>query len=379
MNHSPTNDFRHYLKFISRLSMKTSQLSDLEIKHVRRGYEKLKYEDIFEHGRREKILPFIAFLFVSSKIDVPRWEVILAEYKQRNLSILRFLEDVFNKFEQRGIKRIFVYENFGALLKSGQEIACFASGDIDLYADFSEQDSITSELQNCGFKPEDGNFSSSTVSTVYHNPTVLGGEGYRLNVMWQPLSRKKLPFPLDIDKCIEWDNLDSYEDTHIKLPSLDALLYLCLLHISVHGYHRSPDMRLYTDAERLAVMNPDWDKIGAFAKHDKTEVRMATAALLTKMLLDIPLSDSWISQYSGKYAQINKLVRRVYDEEYDYLADEPFGLKVLLIEILSADKHWTSALIEMILPHKRWVRDYYLQGEGNIIKAYFMHIKNLVR
>ena len=379
MNQSPANDSKHYLKYISRLSMKTSQLSGSEIESVRRGYAKLNYEDIFEYGRKEKILPFIAFLFVTSRIDAPRWEVILEQYKQRNLSILHFLEDVFNKFEQRGIKRIFVYENFGALLKSGQEIACFASGDIDLYADFSQQDSITSELQNCGFKPEDGNFSSSTVSTVYHNPTVLGAEGYRLNVMWQPLSRKKLPFPLDLDMCIEWDNLDRYADTHIKLPSLDTLLYLCLLHISVHSYHRSPDMKLYTDAERLALMNPDWDKIAAFAKHDKTEVRVATAALLTKMLLDIPLSDSWISQYTGKYAQINKLVRRVYDEEYDYLADEPFGLKVLLIEILSADKHWTSALIEMILPPKRWVREYYLQGEGNIYKAYFMHIKNLVR
>jgi len=154
---------------------------------------------------------------------------------------------------------------------------------------------------------------------------------------------------------------------------------LCLLHISVHGYHRSPDMRLYTDTERLAVMNPDWDKIAAFAKHDKTEVRTATAAILSKMLLDIPLPESWISQYSRKFSQINKLIRRVYDKKYRYLSEEPFGLKVLLIEVLSSDKHWTRALVEMILPPKRWVRDYYLQGEGNILTAYLMHFKNLVR
>ncbi len=375
MNQSQQNDPKYYLKYISRLSMKTSKLTDLEIESVRGGYAKLKFDEIYEFGSTEKILPFIAHLFVRAGVEILRWEVIRSQYEKRNLEILGFLEDAFAKFHQCGIKRIFVYENFGALLKSGQEIACFASGDIDLYADYNEQKDISSALQDCGFMPK----ASTAVRTVYHSPTVLDGEGFRLNVMWQPLSRKKLPFPLDLDKCIEWDSLDTYKDTHIKIPSLDALLYLCLLHISVHGYHRSPDMRLYTDVERLAVMNPDWDKIAAFARHDKTEVRIATAALLTKMLLDIPLSDSWIDQYRSKYTQIKRLVKRVYDMKSNYLAEEPFGLKVLVIEVLSADKHWISALLEMIFPPQRWVRDYYLQGEGNLFNAYLMHIRNLVR
>ncbi|NQV51350.1 MAG: nucleotidyltransferase family protein [Candidatus Marinimicrobia bacterium] len=375
MNQSQQNDPKYYLKYISRLSMKTSKLTDLEIESVRGGYAKLKFDEIHEFGSTEKILPFIAHLLVRAGVEIPRWEVIRSQYEERNLEILGFLEDAFAKFDQYGIKRIFVYENFGALLKSGQEIACFASGDIDLYADYSEKEDISSALQDCGFMPK----ASTTVRTVYHSPTVLDGEGFRLNVMWQPLSRKKLPFPLDLDKCIEWDSLDTYKDTHIKIPSLDALLYLCLLHISVHGYHRSPDMRLYTDVERLAVMNPDWDKIAAFARHDKTEVRTATAALLTKMLLDIPLSDSWIDQYRSKYTQINRLVDRVYDMKCNYLAEEPFGLKVLVIEVFSADKHWISALFDLILPPQRWVRDYYLQGEGMLFKAYLMHIRNLVR
>mgnify|MGYP003985937379 FL=1 len=65
--------------------------------------------------------------------------------------------------------------------------------------------------------------------------------------------------------------------------------------------------------------------------------------------------------------------------KYNYLADEPFGLKVLLIEVLSAYKHWISALFEMIIPPQRWVRDFYLQGEGKLFTAYLMHIRNLVR
>ena len=310
-------------------------------------------------------------------MDIAFWKEIIHIYKKRNIEIIEILDKIFNKFLSENINKVFVYENFGALLISNTAIECFASGDVDLYADYSLKSAITSVLESEGFLPQKGNSSAETVKTEYLNKELFN-TGFGINLMWKPMSRLKLPFPLNIKNCVQWDKLGAYKETNILLPGIDTLMYLCLLHISIHGFHRAPDIRLYTDTDRVALKKPDWDKIAVFARNDKTEVRTATAAILTNKLLGMPLPSEYISKYSIKYKQVNRLLKRVYNSKNNYLRDEPKGFSVLLIEILSSDSNWGKAVIDILFPSKKWINEYYLQGKGSFLKGYYMHLKNLI-
>lgn len=367
----------YHLKTIARLSMKAGSFTDCEKIAFNEGYLIEGKDNLYFYAKKEKILPFVALRCMDLSLNISFWEEKFLVYEKRNLEIIVILDRIFSKFLSENINKVFVYENFGALLISSTSIGCFASGDVDLYADYSLKSDITRVLKTEGFLPQKGNSSTETVKTEYLHKELFN-TGFGINLMWKPMSRLKLPFPLNIKNSVQWDKLVTYKDSNILLPGIDALMYLCLLHISIHGFHRSPDIRLYTDTYRVALKKPDWDKISEFAKKDKTEVRTATAAILTSKLLGMPLPEEWIAKYTVKFKQINRLLKRVYDSENNYLYDEPKGFQVLLIEILSSDSNGAKALIDILFPSSKWIIEYYLQGKGSLLKGYFMHLKNLI-
>lgn len=358
-------------------AMKSQSLTANEKDIIQNGYPLATREIVYEFARVKKILPFVASLCCNLNIDKDFWKDTFDFYEKRNIQIIAILEKVFRKLKSSNSSKIFVYENFGALLASDISIGCFASGDVDLFADISIKNSITEVMISEGFFPKPSSVSLETVRTEYFNNNLFE-KGFGFNIMWKPLSRIKLPFPVNIDNCIKWDNLKTYKDTSIQLPDNDALMYLCLLHISVHGFHRSPDIRLYTDTDRVALTNPDWKRIAAFAQYDRTEVRTATAAILSHKLLGMPLPEVWNESYSKKYRQIKLLLKSVYDSENNRLKKEPGQLAILKIEILSSDSAWFKSILNILFPPKNWIRTYYLKNDGFILKGYLLHFLNLI-
>jgi hypothetical protein len=365
------------LKTIERLSMKANALTETEKILFKECYLVLGFETLLTYSKQKKIVPFVAKCCIDMGLSISSWKEHYNFYEIRNSDIIKILEAIFRKFSSEGINQVFVYENFGALLMSNTSVGCFASGDVDLYADYSVKKDISRVLKSEGFLPQKSNELTETVKTEFLN-SELFTTGFGINVMWRPLSRLKLPFPIKINTCINWDELVAYNQSKVLLPNVDALMYLCLLHISIHGFHRSPDIRLYTDTDRVALKKPDWDRIALFAKKDNTEVRTAAAAILTSKLLGMTLPDNWSLQYIRKYKKINWLLKRVYDLEKNFLLEEPGGFSVLLIEILSSDSNVAKAILDILFPHKKWIMEYYLQGKGSLIKGYFMHFKNLI-
>ncbi len=358
-------------------AMKTQGLSDKEITAVKEVYLATTRDTIYEFAKSKKILPFIANLFCRLKMDEGYWSKVYNYYEDRNLKIITLLNNVFIKLLAEKANKIFVYENFGALLASDISIGCFASEDVDLYADISIKSNITKVMISEGFIPKPASISINGVRTEYFNKTLFE-KGFGFNIMWKPLSRIKLPFPLNIDNCVVWDKLNTYKSTSIQLSGNDALMYLCLLHISVHGFNRSPDIRLYTDTARVALTKPDWNRIADFARYDKTEVRTATAAILSHKLLGMPLPEVWNESYPKRYWQVKQLLKRVYDSENNCLKKEPGRIAILQIEILSSDSALYKSILNILFPPKNWIREYYLKDNGFILKGYLMHLKNLV-
>ena len=364
----------YYNKVLARFSMRAGVLKAVDVELIREAYKNNSRDGIYSFACQKGILPFIAKLCLDQNLDRQYWADIYVSFEKRNTKILDTLSAIFDVFNEKGLKKIFLYENFGALLASGTSIGCFASGDVDLFAHSSLKTEISNVMISKGFLPH----STNIVKTEYYNEHLLK-EGFRINVMWQPLARMKLPFHIDVNNSIKWDALDTHNNTNIQLPNKDALMYLCLLHTSVHSYHRSPDIRLYYDTDRLAQFDLNWESILEYARLDKTEVRVLTSAILSNRLLGSTIGNEFtIKKYKKKYWNIALIERRVFDSESHYLRKSPSGISVLFVEILSSDDNWLVSIFRILFPSKNWINEHYPQNKGKVYKGFLLHWKSLL-
>lgn len=58
-------------------------------------------------------------------------------FKERNIKVTNLIAKVFHSFNEENINNICAFENYGAMLAAGTDIALYSSDDVDLYADVS--------------------------------------------------------------------------------------------------------------------------------------------------------------------------------------------------------------------------------------------------
>ncbi|MEL7649885.1 MAG: hypothetical protein AAGU76_17455 [Sedimentibacter sp.] len=365
-----------YEEFV-KAAFKNTELTEYEKKTIIRLYEQEGQKNIYEFSKNKKILPFAAALMSQFDTDSRFWDDITLEYKKRNEEIIRCLDAVFKKMEERFVNKIFVSENFGALLLSDSDKSLFASGDVDIYADISQKSEIYESFRELGYKIKERYTQNKLINSSFHNEACLPKEFY-FSVCWYPLSRIKLPCFVTADEFIEWGKLLSYRSTAIKLADIESAMYICLMHISLHSFSRAPDIRLYIDIKNISSLSVNWEKICGFAKRDGTMVRLLTACILSKKLIEADIPDAILDYRKHYEKQISRILKIVYDSESNSLLYEPRGLKVLLIEANSNDTGFFYGILDILLPNRNWLREVYCKNDSNILWGYIKHIRNLL-
>lgn len=346
---------RDFLSFsmLANASVRSMEPEDNEKEKLRQiacalGGEKLKSMSV-----KAKMLPFLAKLLLCLDIDKPYWQTVYDRYADRNRKVLQQLHSVYEQLHAAGCKKVFVSENFGAMLASGSDIALFASGDIDNYADAAEYPLIKQTLLSCGYTCEERFAGNLFVSATFENPGVLP-EGFAVGFEVFPLSRLTQPCTVCADDFVDWDRLRTYQDTQITLLPADALLYICLLHISLHSFCRAPAIRLYRDIVNSAegITDKDWQRIISWAKRDRTERRAYTAAMIANEIAktQLPISE---------YGNCKRLLSLTFDRKNGVLLPEPNRLRVMQIELACHDKGTLFGLKEMLFPEKQWMQSVY--------------------
>lgn len=363
---------------LTNAAFKYCELSAQEKAVIGELYKSEGQQNIYEFAKNKKILPFAAVLLAGLAIDKAFWGAIADEYRQRNEIIINRLNSLFIKFSDCGIKKIFVNENFGALLSADADKALFASGDVDMYADITQKEQIYLALEQLGYTKKERYANKKLISTSFYNESVLPAN-FHFGVAWHPLSRLKLPCFINADDFVEWERLTVYKDTAIKMPDTEALMYICLLHISLHSFSRAPDIRLYIDINNMSKLPVDWEKILHLARRDKTMVRVLVSSVLANRLLSVKIPDFVLALSSSpEYKkQISRLLKLVYDDKKNCLIYEPKGLKILKIEALADSPGYMAGIAKILFPEKEWVRETYAGDNGNIIAGYIKHILNV--
>ncbi len=327
-------------------------LTQSEKKHVSEIYENLGKEEIQKLVDKKKIIPFAARTFCECGLDSTEWENVFEEYRKRNLKIIAFLDAAYKSLHAYGVKKMFVSENFGALLSAGEDIGLFTSGDVDNFAPLSEKEKIYAAMDAIGCTRKERFACNNQIAAEFFPPDSFDlPEKFYFSVDFYPLARLKLPCFIDEKKFVDWDAVHDYPGTEITLAPADALMYICMLHISLHSFSRAPDIRLYIDLLNMSKLKIDYDKLSEWCKRDGTCTRAAVAAEISNRLMhtDIP---AVITELSVKK---DRLLHRVYCDEKKDLQYEPRGLKVLMIEALCDDRNIFHGVASIIHPEKEWM------------------------
>lgn len=360
---------------ITNAAFRMNMLPDALISEVLTEYHASTKENLLGYAIDRKVLPFVAYLmYYTLKQDCDFWLPMVEKYTARNRNIVRELDKVFDITTHNGVKRLFVVQNFGALLAGGRDISLFASSDVDLCGNISEKEAIDDAFRQLGYLSKNRFCGAKLVSVEYSNEDLLPGQ-FVIGVEYDTLSRLKLPSPIEAESFVEWNHMCNYLGTSIVLPPIESLLYICLVHISLHSFSREPDIRLYIDIENCLNADPDWQKVLFYAERDSTLIRILTAAQITKGLFDVELPQMVCEKITENSNKISKLLKLVYDRSRNELIYEPGKMETLVIETRYYDHG--NGLWKILFPDKEWLNGIYCLNNSNKVLMYLAHWRNL--
>ena len=332
--------------------IRTEGLTNQEIDLVNSIYNENGKGAMYEYFKTRKVLPFAAKTFCNLNMDTSFWMPVLEEYRERNTKIVAFLDAAYKALRDYGVKNAFVTENFGALLTSGRDIGLFASGDVDNCYDENEKDKLYQALQSIGCTYQEYYSIKRLNGSAWYAPKDYGlPENFHIGFQPGPLSRWFIPGFVEMCDFNGWDGIRAYQNTYIQLADPSVLMYICMLHISLHSFSRAPDIRLYTDTLNMSLSQVDYSKIMDWAKKNNTKTRVSVAATLTNNLMKTNIPENITNQTKRK----KKVLRLVYNPAENDLIYEPQGLKVLQIECLCDDKGFLHGMMDIAFPEKEWM------------------------
>jgi len=347
---------------------------------LKKIYKKYGLEFIYNFGKQEGILPFVAHKMIKVNEDYDFWNKIHTYYENRNKRIIEELDNIFLRFKSHKINA-FLYENFGVLLSTQSCIGCFSSNDVDLFAPIEQRQEIINILKQIGYEPQIRQWKIPDIRLEFYNNTI-SDNGIWINIMWVPLARKFIPAFPNIDgrqflKCAV-----NVLNSNIMVPEPTDLLFLCSLHSSIHCYIRSPGMRLYIDIDRMS-RHPliNWDKFINLAKVYQVKRRIALSLMFAIDFLETPIPNKVRESlgYETFY------VRSIYQflTKHSFLTSSNQKLKKfesIMLEGMLHDEGLLLGLWKDLFPSKDWlIKKYNIKSDIFIPIAIIRRIWDLLR
>lgn len=301
---------------------------------------------------QNKIIPFAAHVLMHVRCDSDYWKGKHDYWQKRNRIIKEMLEKLYLAFTRNNVKSTCLVENFATVLRSDSCIACFCSGDVDISADLNERIQISKSLEELNFSPDKKSDQSKTnsnqVSIFYNNELIA--EGFRINVMWQPIARSFLvQEEYDVRFSKERLKATTINESNIRALNTTALMYYNILHIALgHYYTLSPGIRLYVDIDRLARTNEvNWEELLKWTIEDHSRIRTAIVLQLSFDILKTPIPKG-LFQKMYRNRRCMNMIRYLYNKDNNEFLKKGDRLHRLYVELNSNDCNLVLGLIQMI-------------------------------
>ncbi len=300
------------------LMREAESLNEDEAGYIRKAYIYLGREKFLEFVNKEKITPYAAHILNKIGCDSGFWGNIHNGSENRSKKILILLEEIFKEFQDAGCSKVCVVENMGTILLADSCIGCFASGDVDLYADYFEMEKVEKVVGSFGFRCGDRHKRKKVFAREYYNQDIIEG-GLWLNFQWKPVTRLKTHLfdqrKLTKRFLYESGNLINIEGTNIKSFCYEALLYFNIQHIaSAHYFTLTPGLRLYADIDRLVRNHKiDWEIYRRWCEEDDNGIRGDMSLYISKIFFGSPIPESAFSE-NLTMRRFIKFTQRLFSE-----------------------------------------------------------------
>jgi len=372
LNSREMNDLE---KFVSLCLKKYDLLSDKDLETLKIIYDKLGRKTMIDLAVKEKIVPFVAYTMSKTNIEKSFWQKKYNYFRDRNTKIVKLLDAIFKEMTNKNIP-IFLYENFGSLLLSGENIGLFCSGDVDLCSSLEYKEEVMKVFNSFDYFPKIRKYESLNVWTEFCNTNK--SNDIWITVQWTPLAEKVFPVAPDINSNIFFKNIFTIDNSNIQVLSETYLLFLCLLHTSVHKYTCSPGMKLNVDIDRLVILGKiKWERIISLSIKYNVKRRIALSLMLAYDFLNTPIPKKIISELGGGQFLTRVIYRYLVGNSF--LATEGNELnrfKTLYLAVLLPHSGVLNGFFKVFFPDRRWlVKIYDKTGENNYIHAYIARMK----
>jgi len=377
LNSREMNDLE---KFVSLCLRKYELLSNEDLEILKIIYNKLGRKAIMNLAVKEKIVPFVAYTISKTNIEKSFWQKKYNYLRDRNTKIVKLLDVIFKEMKNKNIP-IFLYENFGSLLFSGEDIGLFCSGDVDLCSLKEYENDITEILSNFGYVPAARRDKKENFNIRSEFSKSGNDDNIWINVAWMPLVESLSLTCANVDAKYFIDNRVNINNLNIEVPEKSDLLFLCLLHSSIHKYTCSPGMKLNVDTDRLIVSGKiNWEKIIDLAIKYSVERRIVISLMITHDFLNTSFPMEVITRLGGDNNIIKKIYKYLVDKSF--LINEDVDSNIIRSLYLNSVLYDGGPLIgffRILFPQPEWlIKIYNSENENNIIKAHYLRLKNTV-
>ena len=366
-------------KFVSLCLRKYELLSNEELEILKIIYDKLGRKAIMDLAVKEKIVPFVAYTMSKTNIEKSFWQKKYNYFRDRNTKIVKLLDAIFKEMKDRNIP-IFLYENFGSLLLSGEDIGLFCSGDVDLCSLKEYKNDITEILSNFGYVPT-ARRDKKENSNIRSEFSMSGNnDDIWINVAWIPLVESLSLTCANVDVEYFIDNRVNINNSNIEVPEKSDLLFLCLLHSSIHKYTCSPGMKLNVDIDRLVISGRiNWEKIINLAIKYNVKRRIAISLTVTHDFLNTSFPMEVITRLSGNTNIIKKIYKYLVDKSFLINEDADSNIiRSLYLNSVFYDRGLLIGFFKILFPQPEWlIKIYNSENENNIIRAHYLRLKNI--
>jgi len=368
-------------KFVSLCLKKYNLLNDNELEILKIIYDKLGRKAIMDLAVKEKIVPFVAYTMLKTNIEKFFWQKKYNYFRDRNGKIVKLLDAIFKEMKNKNIP-IFLYENFGSLLLSGEDIGLFCSGDVDLCSLKEYENDITEILSNFGYVPAARRDKKENFNIRSEFSKSSNDDNIWINVAWMPLVEGLSLTCANVDVKYFIDTRVNIINLNIEVPEKSDLLFLCLLHSSIHKYTCSPGMKLIVDIDRLVISGKiNWEKIINLAIKYNVKRRIAISLMVTHDFLNTSFPMEVITRLSGNNNIIKKIYKYIVNKSFLINNDVEFNIiRSLYLNSMFCDKGPLVGFFRILFPQPEWlIKIYNNENEDNIniIKAQYLRLKNI--
>ena len=354
INYDYKFSFLYDSKDIRHLFLKTSQnLSQKEKSKIIDFYNKNDKSELNLAFKKEKILPFASHVLMDLNLDQEYWSKIYYKYVERNKQIKILIDKIFKEFEKNNCDKVVLSENFAVILSSNSSIGDFSSGDVDMYGDLSQKNSIIKSLNKFNFFSNEqpkkiGEYTGQSMQ--FYNEKFLNG--FWINIIWKPVTRAFLiqkNYEKRLKKCIK--DYKTIKNTKIKVLNDNALVYFCALHISAgHYYTLSPGLRLYVDIDRMCLLDIDWNRIKLWELEDNAGIRISFALAICKKIFNSKIPINIFNNHLKKSRNKNFL-NYLYNESNNIMQTNSNIFHRLYVELLSDNRPIFSSFVNRLIKY----------------------------